>query len=70
MYQDLDFTDNNYYQEDYIDSPVDDFDWMPNLPSSQITCELQLLLMLSDWEPSAASETMSREMIHFSNGKK
>ena len=31
MYQDLDFTDNNYYQEDYIDSPVDDFDWMPNL---------------------------------------
>ena len=20
-----------YYQEDYIDSPVDDFDWMPNL---------------------------------------
>ena len=40
------------------------------LPSSQITCELQLLLMLSDWEPSAASETMSREMIHLSNGKK
>ena len=31
MYQDLDFTDNNHYQEDYIDSPVDDFDWMPNL---------------------------------------
>lgn len=31
MYQDLDLTDNNYYQEDYIDSPVDDFDWMPNL---------------------------------------
>ena len=25
---------------------------------------------VSDWEPSAASETMSREMIHFSNGKK
>ena len=60
MYQDLDFTDNNHYQEDYIDSPVDDFDWMPNLFAKLTNHpELQLLLMLSDWEPSAASETMS-----------
>lgn len=69
MYQDLDFTDNNYYREDYIDSPVDDFDWMPNL-FAKLANHLRTSTSptLSDWESSAASETMSREIIHFSNG--